>query len=99
VSAAQPQPESNSGEVDALLELCDPSRPTRRLPLELRRLLPDPLKSDEDFERFAHADLAGKTAAQRAFEALQIRTAAALIPDADRVPTWLLTRLERLAAA
>jgi hypothetical protein len=98
VSAAQPEQQSRAPEVDALLTLRDPSRPTRQLPPELGRLVPDPLKSFEDLERFLHLDLVGKTPAARGWEASRIRTAAALVADSECIPIWLLDRLQRLAA-
>ena len=97
MSAAQPQRESST-EVLELLELRDPLQPSRLLPRLVRRLLPDPMRSYEDWRRFAGEDLADTTPAAKAFEALRIRTAAALLDDPDRIPAWLLRRLARLAA-
>jgi hypothetical protein len=95
---ATQHPQSRAPEVDALLSLQHPTQPTKRLPLPLRRLLPDPLRCFEDLQRFTHVDLVAMTRAQRDWEALRIRTAAALVDDSNCVPTWLLGRLERLAA-
>jgi hypothetical protein len=93
---AVPQPNSTP-ELEQLLALRDPLRPTRRLPRLIDRLLPDPLKSYEQWQRFAGEDLVDATPAAKAFESLRIRTAAALVDDPDRLPHWLLNRLERLA--
>ncbi len=98
MSAAQPQPESNSADVNALLCLAHPTRPAQALPMGLRALLPDPLASLEAFERFCHSDLGAMTPAQKAWEAQRIRTAAALVDDLNCMPAWLLARLEKLAA-
>ncbi len=96
--APQPQLESNSADVNALLCLAHPTRPAQELPLQLRQLLPDPLRCFEGLQRFTHEDLRAMTPAQKAWEAQRIRTAAALVEDLDCVPTWLLERLGRLAA-
>jgi hypothetical protein len=100
VSAAQPQRESNSAAVDALLSLQHPTRPTRQLPLQLRRLLPDPTARLEDWQRFTHEDLVAMTSAQRRSENFRIRVALALCPHPeDDVPDWVLERLARLEVA
>jgi hypothetical protein len=97
VSAAQPQKQSRA-DVDELLMLRDPRHPTRRLPTLIRRLMPDPLRSFEDWQRFTGEDLADTTPADKAWEALRIRTAAALVDDPDRIPAWVYRRLAELAA-
>ena len=94
----RPQADSTADFVGQLLELRHPSQPSRRLPLLVRALLPDPLRSVDDEVRFRHADIASMTSATRSFEALRIRTAIALV-DVDCVPRWLVDRLRRLEAS
>ena len=77
--------------------LANPANPARPLPRLLRRLMPDPLQSFEGWQRFRHEDLADMTPAQKAWEAAQLRTAAALVEDVGCLPLWLLERLARLA--
>jgi hypothetical protein len=71
---------------------------TQNVPPPLRRLLPDPLRSFEEWRRFTHEDLADMTPAARRWEAHRIRVAAALVDDDRSLPSWLLERLVRLAA-
>jgi hypothetical protein len=85
--------------VGDLIELRDPRNPCRRLEPAIGRLIPRPLGSLEDFERFDHLDLPALSRARRALEALRIRTAIGLARDPDRAPPWLLERLRRLEAA
>lgn len=86
-------------EVDALQTL-RPPRSTRPVPRVLRRLLPDPLRSSSDWERFTHEDLARLSPALRRAEAFRIRVALSLCPRPDDdVPDWILNRLARLEAA
>lgn len=81
-----------------LLELRDPVNPCRHLEPVIGRLLPRPLGSFEDFERFLHLDLLALSRSRRALEAWRIRVAIGLARDPDRAPRWLLERLERLEA-
>jgi len=92
------QQEGNTQLLERLLELRDPQQPARPLPRLLRRLLPDPLTSFEGWRRFVGEDLVDATPAAKHFEAMRIRTAAALVDDPERVPRWLLERLDRLAS-
>jgi len=92
-------PQSNhTPELDQLLDLRDPLRPTRKLPLELRRLVPNPLSSFEDFERFMFTDLGAMTPAARRAEAFRCRVAIAQV-EPDVVPPWVLSRVAALEAA
>ncbi len=84
--------------VKAALALRDPTRPSRKLPRLLERRMPDPLRSWEEWRRFIGDDLADATPAQRRRERTQLAVAAALVDDPDRVPTWVLRRLEVLAS-
>jgi hypothetical protein len=84
--------------VDGLLSLCPP-RPARKVPRLLRRLLPNPLRSIEEWVRFTHADLVQMAPAARRAEAFRIRVAVSLVEHSeDDVPDWLLDRIARLEA-
>lgn len=67
------------------------------VPRAIRALLPDPLGSLEDWQRFSHSDLDAMTAAARSAEAWRIRVALART-DPEFVPEWALDRLSRLEA-
>jgi hypothetical protein len=97
-STPEPSPMESAGRafVGASMALRDPARPSRRLPRLVARLLPDPMRSLEDWQRYAGSDLVDVTPAERAWEAFRLRTAAALIDDPDRIPPWLLGRLAAL---
>ena len=69
----------------------------RRAPLPLRKLLPEPLRSLEEWERFVHADIAGMQPAIRSAEAFRLRIAIAQT-DEECVPLWPLERVARLEA-
>jgi hypothetical protein len=85
-------------EVLALLALRHPTRPSQRLPLPLRKLLPDPMRCFEDLQRFSHADLAAMTPAMRRAEAFRWKVAIAQV-EPDEVPLYVLERVARLEAA
>jgi hypothetical protein len=96
-----PQANDTSGPSSELLELMslrDPLCPTKPLPRLLRRVIPDPLASYEDLRRFRHEDVPSMTRAQRDWESWRLRTSCALVEDIARVPHWVFTRLEVLAA-
>ena len=84
-----------------LVEQLTPRRRTRiHAPALLVRLLPDPCRSDRQFERFEHRDIPSMSRRRAGAEAHWIRTLLnlALDPDqlADSVPPWLFERLRRL---
>lgn len=84
--------------IEGALTLRDPTRPSRKLPRLVERLMPDPLRSLEDWQRYAGSDLVDASPASRAWEAARLRTAAALVDDPGRIPSWLLRRLEALGS-
>jgi len=69
-----------------------------RVPLPIRKLLPDPLRTIEDWDRFTHADLATMPLPERAAEAFRLRVAIASV-EPERVPLWAVDRLAQLDAA
>jgi len=85
-------------ELYELHSLRHPTHPTRKLPLPLRKLLPDPLRSLEDLQRFTHGDIAEMTTAARHAEAFRWRVVVSQI-DAEVVPAYVLERIARLEAA
>lgn len=85
-------------EVLALLALRHPTRPSRRLPMRLCRLLPDPLQRHEDLRRFRHEDVASMSPAARGAESFRLKVAIAMV-EPETVPTWFLERLGRLKVA
>ena len=85
-------------EVLALLALRHPTRPSQRLPLPLRKLLPDPMRCFEDLQRLIHADVAGMTPAMRRAESFRWKVAIAQV-EPDEVPLYVLERIKRLEAA
>lgn len=85
-------------EVLALLALRHPTRPSQKLPLPLRKQLPDPTRCFEDWQRFTHADLADMTPAMRRAESFRWKVAIAQV-DLEEVPDYVLERLRRLEAA
>ncbi|HUY24773.1 MAG TPA: hypothetical protein VMV09_05650 [Candidatus Saccharimonadales bacterium] len=62
----------------------------------MRRLVPNPLRSWEEYQRSIHADLLSMSPALRHLEAARIRLA--LIWRGEIYSAWLLERLERLEA-
>jgi hypothetical protein len=69
-----------------------------KVPLPLRRLLPDPLRSLEQWQRFVHHDIDELSPAARNAEAFRLRVAIAQADEAF-VPQWPLERVSRLEAA
>jgi hypothetical protein len=90
--------QSKTEGVEALLSLRPAMRPMQSLPLRLRRALPRPLRSLEDFERFEHSDLAYMDRGARRAESFRLRVLLAQI-DPEQVPQWVLERLSRLEGA
>lgn len=84
--------------VDSLLELRDPLELGRNLPAVLRKVLPEPLASFDDWKRFVHEDLDELSPAERRWEALRLKAAAARL-EYEHVPPWVFQRLGRLKAA
>ena len=84
-------------DLKGLLNLCNPMFPARRLPTRLRLLLPEPFTTVEHYRRFKHEDIAELSPAERRWEALRLKTAAASL-EYDQVPPWIFARLKALAA-
>jgi len=83
--------------VASILALKHPLRPGRgKVPLPLRKLLPDPLH--EDGWRMLTHDLSELTQAERRARAFRLRVAIALSP-ADEVPRWAVVHLAALESA
>jgi hypothetical protein len=70
-------------------------KPGQRPPRRLRKVLPDPLQSLEEYHRYVGADLAGMTPAARAHERARLLAGAAAVEYED-VPVWLWARLQLL---
>lgn len=92
----QPQPQTDT-EVDRLLALRHPTRPARKLPLPLRKLVPDPTKTAEQLLRFEHADIAAMTLSARRAEAFRLKVAIAQC-EPDEVCDWAVERVAKLEA-
>ena len=87
--------------IDEELDRAPRRHPAARYPSLLQRLIPEPMRSDRELERFRLADLAGMSPSQARLEALKIRTAIAVVvepDDADDIAAWLLRRLAALDA-
>ncbi|MFI5399213.1 MAG: hypothetical protein ACHQ9S_27095 [Candidatus Binatia bacterium] len=96
--ADEPSPAESDGRVymRMALTLADPVRPAHRLPMLMRRALPDPL-TEAGWARLHHADLAVLTPAQKLAERARLLLA---VGSCDREPpTWLIDRLRRLEVA
>ncbi len=86
-------------DVDLLLDLRPPARPSMPAPRLLRCLLPDPSRHD-GWRRYRHEDLGELSPSARRWEAQQIRVRAALVDEPDaQVPLWLIERLALLEGA
>jgi len=81
----------------ALLDLADAERPGRRPPRHLQALLPEPMRSLDDWRRFACEDIGELSPAERRWESLRLRVAAAEL-EHQRVPPWIFSRLTALEA-
>jgi hypothetical protein len=87
---------SSSAAVDALLSLRHPTRPgSRKVPLPLRKLLPDPAH-EEGWLMLTH-QVGHLTPSQLRARAWRLRVAIALC-DPDDVPRWAVEHLGRLEA-
>ncbi|HEV2413624.1 MAG TPA: hypothetical protein VGX27_02380 [Candidatus Dormibacteraeota bacterium] len=75
--------------VEAVMELRDPTRLSRRLPAFMRTVLPDELQAGRD-----PADVGGLTLAERDQERFRIQLAIALYDG--QPPPWLISRLRHL---
>ncbi len=84
--------------VELLLSPKHPTRPSRKLPLPIRRLLPDPERSLADWQRLTCEDLEAMSPAERAADLFRWKVAIAQV-DADQVPGYVLKRLALLEAA
>jgi hypothetical protein len=96
--ADEPSPSKGAGSAYTIvtLALADPVHPSNRLPMLMRRVLPDPL-TENGWARLHHADLAEMTTAQKLAERARLLLA---VGSCDREPpTWLIDRLQRLGAA
>lgn len=82
----------------ALLALADRESPGHPLPDRLQALLPDPMRSMTDWQRFVHADIEDLDPARRKWELLRLRAAAAFL-EYEQIPVWVHQRLARLAEA
>jgi len=87
-----------AAEVELMLTLKHPTQPGRKLPLPIRRLLPDPFRSVEDWQRLACEDIASMSPAERAADAFRWKVAIAQI-EPDQVPAYVLKRLTLLESA
>ena len=84
--------------LDQLLSIRHPMRPGRgKVPLPLRKLLPDP--EHEDGWRMLVHDVNHLSVAQRRARAWRLRAAIALCDDANDVPDWAIAHLAALEAA
>lgn len=84
--------------VELLLSLKHPTRPSHKLPLPIRRLLPDPERSLDDWRRLTCEDIEAMSPAERAAESFRWKVALAQV-EADQVPGYVLRRLALLEAA
>lgn len=84
------------GENVKALELVDSLNPSRALPGFLARLLPDPMRSLEDWQRYQHLDIEALGPADRSREAFALQQGLALLYDHRRAPRWALDRIARL---
>jgi hypothetical protein len=90
-------PRQSNTELEQLLSLRHPTRPGRsKVPLPLRKLLPDP-DHEDGWRMFIH-DVAQLTPAQRRARAWRLRIAIALC-EPDDVCDWALQHLAALEAA
>ncbi len=81
-----------------VLDLRDPISPSRALPRLLGRLIPNPQRSLEEWQRWRHLDIAGMSPRDKRLAAIQYHLAVGLLDDPRRTPTWILDRLDRLSA-
>jgi hypothetical protein len=84
--------------LELLLSVKHPTRPSHKLPLPIRRLLPDPESSLDGWQRLTCEDIPAMTAAERAAESFRWKVALAQV-EADQVPGYVLKRLALLEAA
>jgi hypothetical protein len=86
--------------IRAVMALRDPRRPARPTPRLIRRALPDPLASYEQWLRFSGQDVTTMSRTERAHERRQLLVAAALASDqVVDIPTWLWSRVRLLQGA
>ena len=94
---ANPQAEDTTGVVSQLLTLKHPARPgSGKVPLPLRKFLPDPLY-ETGWAMLTH-DVSAFTPTQRQARAFRLRVAIAQC-EPDDVPDWAIAHLVVLEAA
>jgi hypothetical protein len=84
--------------VDLMLSLRPARDPSRKLPLPLRRLMPEPMKSLDDWRRLTCEDIADMSKAERSAESFRWKVAVAMV-EPDDVPPYVPARIEALDAA
>jgi hypothetical protein len=78
-------------------DLRHPSSPCRRLPLDVRRLLPDPCNHLDGWQRYSHQDLPLLSHGQLRLELAQLRLLSMLHPE--HLPAWIAGRVRLLSRA
>jgi hypothetical protein len=79
-----------------LLDTRSPRRPGRQATGLLGRLMPDPMTSFEQWQRFTGADIREMTSGERAFERRKLLVAIGLAVEPDDVPVWAWQRVRQL---
>ena len=93
-SHRSPQPDVAAAFAAEVMQL-HPQR-GRALPWRLRRFLPNPCASFEQFERLRHADVVRLSAQQVRHELAQLTLALAAVDDVLDVPPWIWRRRDVL---